>query len=93
MAKSRNSGARARRPLLRNGPKIMFPLQQIATNESLPGNKLLTQDSRDNQHDYRRQLTVRRGVFYAGSLAVIKGSEFVNSRDSVAREFRRQLNI
>jgi hypothetical protein len=31
-------------------------------------------------------------LFYAGRLAVIKGSGLVNSRDSVVSEFRRQLN-
>jgi hypothetical protein len=40
-AESRNSGARARRSLLSNGSEITFPLQCVATNESLPGNNLL----------------------------------------------------
>jgi hypothetical protein len=35
-AESRNSGAKARCPLLGNGSEIMFALQRIATNESLP---------------------------------------------------------
>jgi hypothetical protein len=34
-AESRNSGTRARRPLLSNGSEITFPLQSIAANASL----------------------------------------------------------
>jgi hypothetical protein len=41
MVESRNSGAKARRPLLSNDSEITFPLQRIAANESLPDNKLL----------------------------------------------------
>jgi hypothetical protein len=40
-AESRNNGALTSRPLLSNGSEITFPLQRIATNESLQGNKLL----------------------------------------------------
>jgi hypothetical protein len=40
-AESRNSEARARCPLLNNGPEITFPLQRTAANESLPSNELL----------------------------------------------------
>jgi hypothetical protein len=38
-AENRNSGARVRRPLLSKGRGITFPLQRIAANKSLPGNK------------------------------------------------------
>jgi hypothetical protein len=47
-----------------------------------------TQDSHDNQQDNRGQLTVQSRVFYAGCLAVIKCSGFVNSRSRDQR-FRR----
>jgi hypothetical protein len=53
-------------------------LQQIATNEPLPGNKLLN-TSRDNQQENRG--TAERGVFSASRLADIKGVEIQNSRD------------
>jgi hypothetical protein len=36
-SENRNIEAGARRPLLDNGPVIMFPLQQGAVNTSLPG--------------------------------------------------------
>jgi hypothetical protein len=83
---SRNSGARARRPLLSNVPEITFPLRCIAMNESLTGNKLL------NTRFPWKPTGQHRTINCSGRLAVIKSSGFVNSEDSVIRKFRRQSN-
>jgi hypothetical protein len=72
-AESRNSGAGADVQMLSNGSEITFPPQWIARNESLPGSKFLTQDSRDNQQNNRGQLTFRHGNLYSGRVAEIKG--------------------
>jgi hypothetical protein len=79
-ATSRNNGTRATRPLLSNDSEITFSLQPIAANESLPGNTLLNTRIPWQPLGNRGQLTVLRGVFYAGRLAVIKSSGFVNPR-------------
>jgi hypothetical protein len=50
-AQSRNSVAGARRPLLSNDSEITFPLQHIATNESLSGKKLLEAYPRQRVHN------------------------------------------
>jgi hypothetical protein len=39
------------RPLLSNSSVITFPLQRIATNESLLGSESLNTDSRDNTQE------------------------------------------
>jgi hypothetical protein len=71
-AKIRNSGARAKRPLLSNDSEITFPLQRIAASELLPGNKVLITRFPWQAPGNRGQLTVQHRVLYAGRLAVIK---------------------
>jgi hypothetical protein len=64
-------------PLLSNGSEITFPLQRIATNESLLGNKSL---NKGIPVMMERQLTVRHGDLYSDRLEVIKESWFIRRR-------------
>jgi hypothetical protein len=93
-AERRNSRARAWCPLLSNGPEITFPLQQRATNESLPGNKLLNTRLPWQPTEQQRTINCSTWCFLCGAPSSYEGSRHPEfERLETSPGFVRQMSI
>jgi hypothetical protein len=90
---SRNSGDRARRPLLSNGSKITHPLHPIAAKESLPGNKLI--NTRFPWQRIREKYSWNHWgwCFLSGQPSSYKSSRIPGSTETMVRQRSAYMKI